>query len=272
MCQRRYNWDMFHERHVNRGGMKETTWSKRFWCSETAGPTICWAGHVEPGQSSVCVCKCAHVWSICLYVRILNRTTGQETGSAFTYSEYRKCWQPPVCVFIKGFIRFSVDICWIFSSVAASMPTSVSRSRLKYLSSFWRCALKSYTNNHKKENLIWIAWKIWPNIFIFFSRFEQDVKNDWTQVNISKSRKGQKNINRTYCRSRIKVVYVLHKLHIIILFSCPFFLFECETFSRCWRWHLRGGGSADKVADISLWARCASEPVKLPPPAGALTS
>lgn len=119
MCQRRYNWDMFHERHVNRGGMKETTWSKRFWCSETAGPTICWAGHVEPGQSSVCVCKCAHVWSICLYVRILNRTTGQETGSAFTYSEYRKCWQPPVCVFIKGFIRFSVDICWIYVGYSA---------------------------------------------------------------------------------------------------------------------------------------------------------
>lgn len=139
--------------------------------------------------SPVCECVCAHVWSICLYVRILNRTTGQETGSAFTYSEYRKCWQPPVCVFIKGFIRFSVDICWIFSSVAASMPTSVSRSRLKYLSSFWRCALKSYTNNHKKENFIWFAWKIWPNIFIFFSRFEQDVKNDWTQVDISKSRK-----------------------------------------------------------------------------------
>ena len=135
----------------------------------------CWAWPVHSVCVWVCVSVCAHVCSICLYVGILNRTTGQDTGSAFTYSEYRKCWQPPVCVFIKGFIRFSVDTCWILSSVAASMPTSVSRSRLKYLSSFWTCALKSYTNDHKQENLIGFAWKIWPNIFIFFSRLEQDV-------------------------------------------------------------------------------------------------
>lgn len=70
MCQRRYNREMFHERHVNRGGMKETTWSKRFWCSETAGPTFCWAGHVEPGQSSVCVCVSVHMSGVSVYMSV----------------------------------------------------------------------------------------------------------------------------------------------------------------------------------------------------------